>query len=587
MNFLNPIYTEKRECQDCYKCVRNCPVKAIKVESGYASVIPELCVLCGQCVEVCPSHAKKVRDDLPRARQLLATRQRVMVSLAPSFVSEFPEWRPGQIIRALKQLGFAEVSETALGAQQVSARAAEALRGGNDPVLYSSACPTVVAYLQRHRPGDSRFITGLLSPLLTHCKLLRGHFGEDIAIVFIGPCIAKKLEAEEHPELLDVALTFEDLRRWLEAENVKPEALEETASDVFVPERSAEGAWYPVDGGMIAGMKANCTVNDCSFMSFSGLGAIEKAIDGLGNYRPSGGLFLELLACEGGCVNGPRSARRNGTVEKRCRVLNYGHQPTTPIPRAPSIDIRSAFAVTPPAELRYPDAQVREALRLVGKFTREDELNCGGCGYDSCREFATALINQKAERNMCVTYMRKLAHKKANALIQKMPSAVVIVNDAMRVIEFNQAFASMFAKYAVRDDQASVPMTEGVMLSEVMPYATLFHSVLKSGQDIVDRDLRYQNTILHASIFTIEKHCVVGGILQDITEPAVRKEQVIKKAQEVIQRSLATTQEIARLLGENAAESEITLNSIIDSFTPPKPEEEPKKDHDWRKLYRR
>ena len=125
------------------------------------------------------------------------------------------------------------------------------------------------------------------------------------------------------------------------------------------------------------------------------------------------------------------------------------------------------------------------------------------------------------------------------------------------------------------------------MLSEVMPYASLFHSVLKSGQDILDRDLRYQGTILHATIFTIEKHCVVGGILQDITEPAVRKEQVIKKAQEVIQRSLATTQEIARLLGENAAESEITLNSIIDSFTPPKPEEEPKKDHDWRKLYRR
>ena len=444
MNFLNPIYTEKRECQDCYKCVRNCPVKAIKVESGYASVIPELCVLCGQCVEVCPNHAKKVRDDLPRARQLILSRPRVLVSLAPSFVSEFPEWRPGQIVQALKRLGFAGVSETALGAQQVSGQAASALGQAKDAVLVSSACPTVVAYLQRHRPNDSHFITGLLSPLLTHCKLLRGHFGEDIGIVFIGPCIAKKMEAAEHPDLLDVALTFEDLRRWLEAEHLDVGSLAETAEDVFVPERSAEGAWYPVDGGMIAGMKANCTVNDGSFMSFSGLGAIEKAIDGLGNYRSATGLFLELLACEGGCVNGPRSANRNRTVEKRCRVLQYGQAPETPIPRTSSLDIRSVFAVAPQAEVRYPDTQMREALRLVGKLNREDELNCGGCGYDSCREFASALINQKAERTMCVTYMRKLAHKKANALIQKMPSAVVIVNDAMRVIEFNQAFAGMF-----------------------------------------------------------------------------------------------------------------------------------------------
>lgn len=124
------------------------------------------------------------------------------------------------------------------------------------------------------------------------------------------------------------------------------------------------------------------------------------------------------------------------------------------------------------------------------------------------------------------------------------------------------------------------------MLSEVTPFANLFHSVLKSGEDILDRDLRYQNTILHAAIFTIEKHCVVGGILQDITEPAVRKAEVIRKAQEVIQHSLATTQKIACLLGENAAESEITLNSIIESFSPPKPED-PKTDHDWRKLYRR
>ena len=219
----------------------------------------------------------------------------------------------------------------------------------------------------------------------------------------------------------------------------------------------------------------------------------------------------------------------------------------------------------------------------MGKDSAADELNCGGCGYDSCRQFALALIQRKAERPMCVTHMRQLAQRKAHALIQKMPSAVVIVNDALRVLEYNAAFVELLAR-----GQAGPPATslEGAALSELLPFANLFQSVLKRGDDITDRDLLLGHTILNAAIFTIEKHRVVGAILQDITRPAVRKEQVIRKAREVIQKNLETVQKIAYLLGENASESEITLNSIIESFTPKRPEE-PAEDHDWRKLYRR
>jgi len=584
VNYLNPIFTEKRECQDCYKCVRNCPVKAIKVEGGYASVVAELCIFCGHCVEVCPNGAKKVRDDLAAARQLLARKKPVLVSLAPSYVTEFPGVPAARLIGALKQLGFAGVSETALGAQQVSAQAAALLRKNPGRVLASSACPTVVAFLQRHRARGAELLTGLLSPLLTHCKMLRQHFGADIGIVFIGPCIAKKLEAAQHPELLDVALTFEDLRRWLEQEKIAPEQMVELPANHFVPERSAEGGWYPVDGGMIAGMKSACPVNDCSLMAFSGLGAIKKALDGIEELQPDSGLFLELLACEGGCVNGPKVSRRDATVLKRHRVLRSVAPAGVALPRTPSLATPTDFAAAPRPAARYPDAQIREALRNVGKFSPEDEMNCGGCGYDSCREFGIALLGQKAERAMCVTYMRQLAFKKANALIQKMPSAVVIVNEALRVIEFNAAFSNLFPP--AKPAGGAPAAMEGIALAEVLPFASLFHNVLKTGEDILDRDLRFQNLILHAAIFSIEKHRLVGGIIQDITKPAVRKEQVIRKAREVIQKQLATTQQIASLLGENAADAEITLNSIIDSFSPPKPDE-PKENNDWRKLYRR
>jgi iron only hydrogenase large subunit-like protein len=616
MNHLNPIYTERRECQDCYKCVRNCPVKAIRVEGGCASVISELCIVCGHCVEFCPNGAKRVRDDLAGTRQLLTQKKSVFVSLAPSFISEFPDVQPAQLIAALKKLGFAGVSETALGAQQVSAQAAALLQKNPGRVLASSACPTVVVFLQKHRPNGAALLTGLMSPLLTHCKMLRQMFGADIGVVFIGPCIAKKLEAAQHPELLDVVLTFEDLRRWLEQEKItlgggcdapsqnvaatpsSPDAKNapgaahlpfgDEASPPqfrFVPERSAEGAWYPVDGGMIAGMKSACAVNDSSLMAFSGLTAIKKALDGIEDLKPEAGLFLELLACEGGCVNGPKVRCRGATVAKRQRVLRSVAALPVSLPRLVTLETPADFAVAPPANINISDSQIREALRGVGKRSADDELNCGGCGYDSCREFGIALISQKAERTMCVSYMRQLAQKKANALLQKMPSAVVIVNDTLRIIEFNSAFAAMFAKDQPAGNVSAVSL-EGVALAEVMPFASLFHGVLKSGEDILDRDLRFQNTILHATIFSIEKNNLVGGILQDITKPAVRKEQVIRKAREVIQKQLATTQQIAYLLGENAAEAEITLNSIIDSFSPPKLEE-PKESNDWRKLYRR
>jgi Na+-translocating ferredoxin:NAD+ oxidoreductase RNF subunit RnfB len=560
-------------------------VKAIKVEGGYASVVPELCIVCGHCVEVCPNGAKKVRDDLANARQLLALKKSVFVSLAPSFVTEFPGVKPAQMIGALKKLGFAGVSETALGAQQVSAQAAALLQNNPSRVLASSACPTVVAFLQKHRANGAELLTGLLSPLLTHCKMLRQTFGADIGVVFIGPCIAKKLEAAQHPELLDVVLTFEDLRRWLDQEKIVLGGCDEASPPRFIPENSAEGAWYPVDGGMIAGMKSTCAVNDCSLMAFSGISAIRKALDGIEEMKPDKGLFLELLACEGGCVNGPKVQRRDATVMKRHRVLRSVAPTGVVFPRSPTMETPADFRVAPVPAVRFPDTQIREALRNVGKFSPEDELNCGGCGYDTCRDFGIALIGRKAERAMCVTYMRQLAFKKANALIQKMPSAVVIVNEAMRVIEFNAAFINLFTPEKTADGNDAVSI-EGIALAEVMPFASLFHSVLKSGEDILDRDLRFQNTILHATIFSIEKNCLVGGIIQDITKPAVRKEQVIRKAREVIQKQIATTQQIACLLGENAADAEITLNSIIESFSPPKPDE-PKENNDWRKLYRR
>ncbi|MGD0939483.1 MAG: [Fe-Fe] hydrogenase large subunit C-terminal domain-containing protein [Terracidiphilus sp.] len=562
MERRNPIYTQERECQDCHKCIRECPVKAIRVEDGYARVVPELCIMCGNCVLACPSSAKRVRDDLPAAKELFNSGRKVIASLAPSFVAQFSGTRPAQLIHALKKLGFFAVSETALGAQQVSASVSALMRSEPKQIWISSACPVVVDFIGKYHPECQPHVFGVLSPLLTHCKMLRAHYGDDIAIVFIGPCIAKKTEAEQHPELLDAVLTFEDLDHWLDEEGIGLDEIVETPEDRFQPEEAQEGALYPIDGGMVPVVAGESEVSNSQFMAFSGLSNVEQALKGITEWKPENNIFFELTACAGSCVNGPRAARNSSVARRRYDILHYA-KPATEHPRKLSLRIDRKYSASPVARNEYSELQLQEALRTVGKYSAEDELNCGGCGYDSCRDFAHALIARNAERMMCATYTRKLAQKKANALLQKMPSAVVIVDEDLKIIECNANFVHLFA-----DDIEQSKDLEGSALDAVIPFSYLFRRVLDSDEDIVGHDIRYQRSILNTSIFTIEPHSVMCGIFQDITKPIFQKEQIIGRAREVIQKNLKTVQQIAYLLGENAADSEIILNSIVRSFSP-------------------
>jgi PAS domain-containing protein len=436
------------------------------------------------------------------------------------------------------------------------------MRSEPKQIWISSACPVVVDFIGKYHPECQPNLFGVLSPLLTHCRMLRAHYGDEIAIVFIGPCIAKKIEAEQHPELLDAVLTFEDLDHWLDEEGVRLEDVAETPEDRFQPEEAQEGALYPIDGGMVPTVAGNSEVNSSQFMAFSGLANVEQALKGIAEWKPEKNIFFELTACAGSCVNGPKAARNTSVARRRYDILHYA-KPAPEIPRKLSLRIDRQYSASPVARNEYSELQLQEALRTVGKYSVEDELNCGGCGYDSCRDFAHALIARNAERMMCATYTRKLAQKKANALLQKMPSAVVIVDEDLKIIECNANFVHLFA-----EDVEQSKDLEGSALDAVIPFSYLFRRVLESDEDIVGHDIRYQRSILNTSIFTIEPHSVMCGIFQDITKPIFQKEQIIGRAREVIQKNLKTVQQIAFLLGENAADSEIILNSIVRSFSP-------------------
>lgn len=566
MNINSPVYTEKAQCQDCYKCIRECPVKAIRVENHAAWVMTELCIACGHCVNICPVGAKKYRDDLQRAKRLIASGKKVFASVAPSFVSEFAGIPAQVIISAIKTLGFTGVSETALGAEEVSAATARLLESSEGGVFISSACPTVVELISKYYSDQTVKITPLLSPVLAHCQLLRKEYGDDIGIVFISPCIAKKTEADKNREMLDISIVFDDLRRWFADEKIDLNKITPGENDVFVPYPAKEGALYPLEGGMVEGIKAFKAPEDVHYITFSGMESIKTAMSGLDESVGNKKVFIEALACEGGCINGPKVAKPGATVGKRLAVETYTERSENePEKRLNAIEME--IQEKPVQDYSFSEESIKKALRSIGKHSPADEQNCGGCGYDSCRAFAVSLLSSRSEQSMCVSYMRKLALNKANALIKAMPSGVVIVNENLRIIECNRKFAEIVGGDVMAVYQ-SMPGLEGAILKKIIPFWQFFASTLETGEEVIQKPVKVQDKIITLSVFPIEKNRIVGGIIRDVTEPEIQKEQIIQKAKDVIHKNIYTVQQIAYLLGENAAESEVILNSIIESFGP-------------------
>ncbi|MDR1925732.1 MAG: 4Fe-4S binding protein [Planctomycetaceae bacterium] len=565
MNIHSPVYTTDNTCQDCYKCIRHCPCRAIRIDNGRAGVIQELCVACGMCVRVCPAKAKKIRPDLPRVKYILSSGKKVYASLAPSFASYFKDCEPTGLAAGICQLGFAGVSETALGAQMVSAETAAFLDRAKSGVYFSGACPAAVDYVKKYAPNHVKNIVPVLSPLLSHAKLLRRTYGDDIGVVFFGPCVAKKNEADRHPELLDLAVSFNDLDQLFLAENIKPEKIERQNHVTMLPQNADEGKIYAVEGGMNYTLRG--TKNDVHFVTVSGLRNLERLFRDVPDAAQIGSckIFVECLACYGGCVNGPvMPVEYAGTLTSIVQIAK-AYEGGNSLSRKFDIQIDERIFAEPPNEPAVTEQEIKLALTSVGKFVPADELNCGGCGYFTCREFAKALLANKAETEMCVSYLRQLAQRKSNALIKYIPAGVLIVDRHLRVVECNRRFAELFDEDTVLAFDACGLVDADVRL--FVKFDDLIASVLENGGELQRYNQVYDDKILNISVFTISLHQSVGAIVQNVTSIELHREQVSEKARAVIQKNIITCQKIARNLGEHMAETEILLREIAGAYT--------------------
>lgn len=612
-----PLYTIKNNCQDCYKCVRRCPVKAIKIEDGSAMIVPDLCIACGTCYRVCPAKAKQARNDLTRAKHLVQSGKDVYVSLAPSWITEFEGVSREQMIAAIRRLGFRGVSETALGAEEVSANIAglvdkaaneapqvsaapdmsqtacgkkdedastehspertsgvrEDTSTGEAPqvsaanrLFISTACPAVVEYINKYVPERTANLTKLTSPLLAHCRLLKTALGKDIEVIFIGPCIAKKIEADRHPDLLSLSLSFTDLRQWLKDENIVLKDIHTSVFDKFVMSKAEEGAAYPVEGGMIETLKPYEQSQKAYLMQITGIENIKRELKNIREEALDRPIFIECLACEGGCVNGPCTSSKKSGLEKRVEILKESDFSGLAGKRSPSVDITLDYASEAIVQPEHDETDIKRVLASIGKYSIEDEINCGGCGYNTCRNFAKALLDGKAEPEMCVSHMKQQAQRKANALLRCIPSPIVIANAKLSIMEYNDKFVETFWNEDEHADIYDQNNLHGADLRDFINFTNLFSASLDLEQDIHREHVRFNDKLFDVVVFNIDKKQIVGGIIEDVTNMEMKKEQIAEKAKEVIHKNLATVQQIACTLGEHMAETEVLLRSIAKDF---------------------
>ena len=549
------LQLKKSNCKNCYKCIRNCPVKSIKFADGQANIIPDECILCGRCFVNCPQDAKQIRDDVPRVKEMIASGKKVIASVAPSFIAEFPLMDFAAMKSALLKLGFADAQETAIGATIVKTEYEKMIASGKHDVIISSCCHSVNALIQKYYPSVLPYLADVLSPMLAHCRVIKEE-NPGACAVFIGPCISKKEEAELYGEC-DVALTYEELEAWMNEAGVVP------AGDSTEPDEGKRGRFFPIKGGIIKSMHTENT--GFTYLAVDGVQNCIAAIKEI----ESGALkncFIEMNACEGACINGPAiSHHHKPLLSGEVKVVAFAGDDEFRV--AMPIDTFKNIPYIGTHEKIPGEAAIKEILAKMGKTSPEQELNCGSCGYPTCREKAIAVYQGKADLSMCLPFLKEKAETFSGYVINNTPNAIFVLAENLCVQQINKAGCALFNLKTPSDILGS-PI---VRLLNPADYL----GVMTSGVPIKEKKhylAEYKKYVAETIVYDHEYH-IVFSIMRDITSEEERQSErselcnkTVAITNEVIEKQMRVVQEIASLLGETTAETKIALTQLKDAL---------------------
>ncbi|MEF9940740.1 MAG: [Fe-Fe] hydrogenase large subunit C-terminal domain-containing protein [Lachnospiraceae bacterium] len=552
-------------CKHCYKCVRYCEVKAISVKNEQAHIISERCIHCGRCLEVCPQNAKTFASDIERVKGYLRQGVKTVISIAPSYLGILDYQTPGQVVDALLKLGFHEVRETSEGAAYVTREYGRLLTEGTMPNIITTCCPSVNDLIEKYYPSLVSFMAPIVSPMIAHGRLIKKLYTEEVKVIFLGPCIAKKEEAIGDKRVegaIDAILTFEELVPWLQREGIVIRQCEEKPMGNQDPKMNR---LYPVSGGVIQSVLALQLQDTYHKVYVDGLKDCIELFESM-ERKEVDHCFVEVNVCDGGCVKGPAShAWNHSFVRAKLRVEEHAQREMT-TEFATDVLMHKEFLDRHIEEPLPSEEEVRELLRAIGKNTKEDELNCGACGYPTCRAKAVAVFQKKAELSMCLPYAIAQAESMSNVVMDVTPNLIFIIDRDLRIRECNKKGQRLLGvSHAEALERHIYEFIEETDIEEV----------LRTKRSIIHKKIeieQLQITVIEIITYIDELESVLV-IYQDVTKEEQAKEQhyslkmeTVEMAQKVIDKQMMVAQEIAGLLGETTAETKVTLSKLRDSI---------------------
>ena len=554
----NILTLKKSNCKNCYKCIRYCPVKSIRFSGNQAYIIGNECILCGQCFVVCPQDAKEISSELEKVKVLIQSGDPVVVSLAPSFVANYEGMGVNAMRTALKKLGFFDVEETALGATMVKTEYERMLKEDDRDVLISSCCHSVNLLIQKHYPQALEFLADVISPMQAHCKDIKERI-PNAKTVFIGPCVAKKDEAEYYSDIVDAVLTFEELSIWLKEEGVEIVPEEESRD-------TGKARLFPTTGGVLKTMAQN--VPGYTYIAIDGVDNCKRALKDIidGKIHKC---FIEMSACVGSCVGGPVMEKyHHSSIRDTIAVNNYAGIADFEVKQPGPDEMKKTVTYIEQRYHKPSEMEIMSVLRQMGKFKPSQELNCGSCGYNTCREKATAVIQGKAEISMCLPFLKDKAENFSDNIVKNSPNGLIVLNEKLEVQQINDA-----ARKIMNISSASDILGDQVI--RILD-PTAFMKVLTTGKDIRNERvyLAEYKRYVDQTIFLDRESNLVIGIMIDITDEENRRkrkeqlsQQTVEVADQVVDKQMRIVQEIAYLLGETAAETKIALSKLKESIS--------------------
>ena len=554
----NCLTLKKSNCKNCYKCIRHCPVKSIRFSGNQAHIIGNECILCGHCFVVCPQNAKQIVDDTEKVRVLLQSGAPVIVSLAPSFIANYDGVGIESMRAALKKLGFYDVEETAVGATIVKREYDRILQDEDRDIVISSCCHSVNLLIQKYFPSCLPYLADVLSPMQAHCKDIKTRI-PNAKTVFIGPCVAKKDEAEYYEGIVDATLTFEELSAWLKEENI---TLEKKTDQT---EKSL-ARFFPTTGGILKTMTQEA--QDYTYFAIDGVENCIAALKDIeeGNVHKS---FIEMSACAGSCIGGPvMEKHRLNPVSDYTAVAKYAGKYDFEVEQPEAVETKKMFEFIALRSAKPSDFEINRILRQMGKFKPSQELNCGSCGYDTCREKAVAIYQGKAEISMCLPFLKDKAESFSDTIVKNTPNGLIVVNDLLEVQQINTAALKILNLRAASD----VMGTQVVRILDPLPFLNVqsTHRGIYNERTFLAEYDRY----VEMTIVPDKESNMLICIMTDVTEEETarrRKEdisrQTVEVADKVVDKQMRIVQEIASLLGETAAETKIALSKLKESIT--------------------